>query len=168
MAISPEGSLLAATIQKGTRVVLLDPRTLEPIAYLPSFGGRPLGFLMFDPKGRHLAFGDANVILRDLALVRDELASVGLAEPQIPVIRPGHMDPAEFEKAPGTVRSGFAAFRQGRFAAAVVDLRQAIERLQTLRQSRPGDPLRTRQHGIVRVHGPKVTSVSRDRSHGGD
>ena len=79
MAISPDGSLLAATTQNQTRVALLDSRTLKPIAYLPGVEGGSLNFLVFDPKGKYLAFGDVHVRLWDLAVVRDELAAMGLA-----------------------------------------------------------------------------------------
>jgi serine/threonine protein kinase/WD40 repeat protein len=77
MALSPDGALLAATIQKGTRIVLLDPQTLEPIAHLPELE-RVISSLAFDPKGRHLALGSSKVVLWDLTMVRDELARLGL------------------------------------------------------------------------------------------
>ena len=78
MAISPDGSLLAVTSHH-TRVALLDSRTLTPIAYLPGVEGGGLRFLVFDPKGEHLSFGDVSVRLWDLAVLRDELAAMGLA-----------------------------------------------------------------------------------------
>ena len=58
---------------------MLDSRTLKPIAYLPGVEGGWLNFLVFDPKGKYLAFGDVHVRLWDLAVVRDELAAMGLA-----------------------------------------------------------------------------------------
>jgi len=168
MAISPDGSLVAATTQDDTRVVLLDGRTLEPLAQFPGVEGKRVNFLVFDPRGRYLAFGDANVALWDLDLVRDELASIGLAwdqratsarslekskrevarvNPEAPATKPGNADPAEPQKAWAQVQSGEAAFQQGRFAAAVVELQQASERLQALRKMRPGDPVLARQQG---------------------
>ena len=114
MALSPDGSLLAATTQKGTRVVLLDPRTLEPLAHLPAREGSPFNFLVFHPKGRYLAYGLEYPIVWDLALVRDKLDSlrlawdqraptvaftndtIGIGErswPQVSLIRPNSTDP---------------------------------------------------------------------------
>ncbi len=169
MAISPDGSLVAATTEEDTRVVMLDPRTLEPLAQFPGIEGVRINFLVFDPRGRYLAFGGTNVTLWDLDLVRDELASIGLAwgktsaslgptekskrevarvKPEAPAFRPGNTDPAEHQKAWSQVQSGEAAFQQGLFAAAVVELQQASERLQALRKMRPDDSVLARQHGI--------------------
>jgi serine/threonine protein kinase/WD40 repeat protein len=77
MALSPDGSILAATIQNSTRIVLLDSHTLEPIAHLPELE-RVISSLAFGPKGRHLALGSSKVVLWDLTMVRDELTRLGL------------------------------------------------------------------------------------------
>ena len=79
MAISPDGSLLAVTTRKGARALLLDSETLEPVAMMPGQDSGLLHFLVFDPKGRYFAFGNSDIALWDLALVRDELAPLGLA-----------------------------------------------------------------------------------------
>ena len=77
MALSPDGSLLVAATKKGTRAVLIDPRTLEPLAQLPEVE-RTIEALAFDPKGSRLAVGCSKAVLWDLALVRDELSCLGL------------------------------------------------------------------------------------------
>ena len=77
MALSPDSSLLAATTQKGARAVLIDPRSLEPLAQLPEFEPR-ITSLAFDPKGSRFALSGSKVVLWDLALVRDELSRLGL------------------------------------------------------------------------------------------
>lgn len=79
LAISPDGSLLAATTPDTYRVQLFDARTLEPLAQLPDAGGASIKFLAFGVGGRYLAFGDTKIELWDLGLVRDELVSMGLA-----------------------------------------------------------------------------------------
>jgi hypothetical protein len=78
MAISPDGALLAVASHP-KRVALLDSGTLKPIVYLPGVEGNDLSFLVFDPKGKHLAFGDVHVRLWNLAVLSDELAAMGLA-----------------------------------------------------------------------------------------
>ena len=77
MALSPDGSLLAAATTKGTRAVLLDPGTLEPLAQLPEVE-RSVESLAFDPAGARLAVGCSKAVLWDLTLVRAELSRLGL------------------------------------------------------------------------------------------
>ena len=116
MAISPEGSLLAVTTQNDARVMLLDPRTLEPLAKMPGLDCENACPLGVRPRRQAPCIRRKmrNVMLWDLALVRDVLAAVGLAwdqltpsaataetfgpeveraKPQVPVIRPGNADP---------------------------------------------------------------------------
>jgi serine/threonine protein kinase/WD40 repeat protein len=78
LALSPDGSLLAATTQNGARIALLDPRTLEPLAHLPEFESLSVRSLAFDPKGNRFALAGSKVVLWDIALVRDELARLDL------------------------------------------------------------------------------------------
>ncbi|WP_165224829.1 protein kinase domain-containing protein [Aquisphaera insulae] len=169
LALQPGGRLLATGGGVDRKIILRDAATLEPLATLLGWTGI-IKDLAFDSTGRWLAITGASsdVGLWDLGLIRDELAAVGLAwdqavppvasttglapagertRPPIPVIRPGAVGPAEFEKARGLVQSGVVAYQQGRLADAVVDLQQAGERLQALRRSRPADPLLARLHG---------------------
>jgi WD40 repeat protein/tetratricopeptide (TPR) repeat protein len=169
LALGPDG-LLLATVGKDRRVVLRDPATFKAILTFPDWTG-PLQDVAFDATGRWIAFAgtDSEIGLWDLGLIRDELAAVGLSwdqtaprvvraanfssekEPrnsQVPVKRPGNIDPAEFEKARALVNSGIAAFEQRRYADAAVELEQARERLQTLRRPRPTDTILARLHAI--------------------
>jgi tetratricopeptide (TPR) repeat protein len=169
LALSPDGMLLA-TAGKDRRVMLRDAVTFKALLTFPDWTA-PLQDVAFDAAGRWLAYGgvDSEIGLWDLRLVHDELAAVGLAWDQsasqvaatetlasatrlprspVPIIRPGNIDPAEFEKARGLVNSGVAAFRQGRYADATVDLEQASERLQALRRPWPTDTTLASQHGI--------------------
>jgi WD40 repeat protein/serine/threonine protein kinase/tetratricopeptide (TPR) repeat protein len=169
LALSPDG-LLLATAGIDRRVVLRDPVTFKALLTLPPWTG-PLQDVAFDAAGRWIAFAgaDSEIGLWDLALLRDELAAVGLAWDQsapravsteslaseqerptipVPVIRPGNIDPAEFEKAQSLLNSGVAAFRQGRYAAAATQLQQASERFQTWRRSLPTDAIPARQLGM--------------------
>jgi serine/threonine protein kinase/WD40 repeat protein len=77
MALSPDGTLLVAATLKGTRVVLIDPRSLESLAQLPEVE-RFIGSLGFDPTGRRFAIGSSKAIVWDVARVRAELARLGL------------------------------------------------------------------------------------------
>jgi WD40 repeat protein/tetratricopeptide (TPR) repeat protein len=169
LALSPDG-LLLATAGKDRRVVLRNPVTLQALLTFPNWTA-PLQDVAFDVTGRWIAFAgvDSEIGLWDLGLIREELAAAGLAWDQsaprvastgnlaskkegprssVPVIRPGNIDPAEFEKARGLLNSGVAAFEQGRYADAAVELRQASERFQTLRRPRPTDTILARQYGI--------------------
>jgi tetratricopeptide (TPR) repeat protein len=167
LALSPDG-LLLATVGKDRRVVLRDPATFRAMLTFPDWTG-PLQDVAFDATGRWIAFAgtDSEIGLWDLGLIRDELAAVGLSwdetaprvvrtanlapekqsrKSPVPVIRPGNIDPAEFEKARALVNSGVAAFQQRRYADAAVDLQQARDRLQTLRRPRPTDTTLARLH----------------------
>jgi hypothetical protein len=155
MAISPEGSLVAVTTRNLGRVLLLDSETLEPVATMPGPYSDGPGVLVFDPKGRYFAFGDNDIALWDLALVRDELAPLGLAwgqaaSPATPnSAEAGGVTLAEVErKAKGLLRSGVSASREGRFQDAAVNLQQASEQFGALRTSRPNDPTLVRLHAI--------------------
>jgi WD40 repeat protein len=79
MAISPDGGLLAVgtSTPAGVRSLLVDPRTLEPLARLPEFD-QQLRSLEFSPDGRYLAIAGKLIVLWDLALVRAELTRLDL------------------------------------------------------------------------------------------
>jgi hypothetical protein len=49
-------------------------------------------------------------------------------------------------------RPGLEAFREGRFADAVISLQPASDRFQSLRRSNPNDALLTRLHGVSLVY----------------
>ncbi len=158
MAISPDGSLVAVTTLGRGRALLLDAETLEPVAMMPGQDVGRLNFLVFDPKGRYFAFGVSHISLWDLALVRDELAPLGLAwgraaPPTIPPPDPAEAaereNLAEVEsKARGLFQSGLSAFREGRFQDAAVGLREAAEQFGALRTSFPNDSALVRLHAI--------------------
>jgi hypothetical protein len=116
LALSGDGKLLAAGHAKG-RVILRDAATLEPLLTFPTWIGA-VKDLAFDATGRWLAIAgtDSDVGVWDLSLLREELSAVGLAwdrpapaaasaadraagggrpGPHVPVIRPGHIDPAD-------------------------------------------------------------------------
>jgi hypothetical protein len=79
LAISPDGRILAlgTTTGDGVHSLLVDCRTLEPLARLPELG-KSLFCMEFDHDGRHLAIGGGFIVLWDLALVRFQLARIGL------------------------------------------------------------------------------------------
>ncbi len=170
LALHPGGRLLATGGGTDRRIILRDAETFEPLLTLPTWTGM-VKDLAFDATGRWLAMvgADSDVGLWDLGLVREELAAVGLAwdqppppvvsatdltssggrfRTQVPVIRPGNIDGAEFNKAQGLWLAGLADFEQGRFADAAVALQQASDRFQSLRRSNPNDALLTRLHGM--------------------
>ncbi len=151
------------------RIILRDAATFEPLTTLPTWTGMVKN-LAFDATGRWLAIAgaDSDVGLWDLGLVHEGLAAVGLAwdqpapavasvadaasagerpGPTIPVVRPGKSESAELKEARGRLQSGIAAYREQRFAEALVELQRASEQLRAFRQSRPGDPDLARQHG---------------------
>ena len=126
--------------------------------------------MAFDATSRRLAIvgADPDVELWDLAALSDGLTGVGLSwdrptpatapedgppedraspTPEVVVLRPGNLDPAEYRRADERLSPGSRRFQQGRFADAVVDLQQASERFQALRRSSPGDPDLASQHG---------------------
>ncbi|MGO9917396.1 MAG: protein kinase domain-containing protein [Isosphaeraceae bacterium] len=160
LALHPSGRLLA-TGGSDRRIILRDAATFEPLLSLPTWTGT-VKDLAFDATGRWLAIAgaDSDVGLWDLGLVRDELAALGLAwdqpapavaraadlaavgersQPEVPVIRPGNTDPAEFAKARDLVQSGVTAFEKRRLADAIRDLQQARDRLRPLFRAHPGD-----------------------------
>jgi eukaryotic-like serine/threonine-protein kinase len=138
MAAPPDGRVLAVTATGGPSNLLVDPQTLEPFARLPE-KERKARCLAFDGTGRYVAFGGSQITLWDLTLVRDRLAPLGLAwdaaapdggsgaDPASAGERPDLEAPPEFANVRGSVQSGVAAAEQGRFADAVVVLRQANE-----------------------------------------
>jgi len=77
MAISPDGRLLALTTQDGPHYLLIDARTLQPLARLPEHDKR-LRSILFDADGHYLAMGGAQVALWDLDLVQGKLTQLGL------------------------------------------------------------------------------------------
>jgi WD40 repeat protein len=79
LAVSPDGRILAlgTTTEDGVRSLLVDRRTLGPLARLPELG-KSLLCMEFDHDGRHLAIGGAFIVLWDLVLVRVQLARIGL------------------------------------------------------------------------------------------
>ena len=168
LAWSADGLVLASGGQD-RRVVLRDPETFQPLLTFPPWTG-PLKDMAFDSTGRWLAFAgsDSEIALWDLDRAREELAAVGLAwdqpaprvvssaelastgdrpRPQVPVVKASGPDPAEYQEARRLLSSGVAAFQQGRFADAIVDLQAASERARALRDSRPDDPVLVRLHG---------------------
>jgi eukaryotic-like serine/threonine-protein kinase len=172
LALSPDG-LLLATAGTDRRVVLRDPLKFQSLLTFPRWTGL-LKDVAFDGTGRWLAFAgtDSEIGLWDLKLLRDELAAVGLAwdqpappvaraeilssqaeraRPPIPVIRPGNIDSAEFEQAQGLLNSGTAAFDQGRFADAAIDLDQACQRFQAMRRRLPAEDYLAAAHGMSLV-----------------
>jgi WD40 repeat protein/tetratricopeptide (TPR) repeat protein len=158
LALSPDGRLLATASDH--RVVLRDAMSFETLLAFPLWSGT-VRDLTFDSTGRRLAIvgTGCDVDLWDLAALRDGLAAVGLAwdraapaipasgqrpeaeyhRPAVPVIRPGTVDRAAFERARSLVRSGVAAFESNRLAEAIRDLQQARDQLRTLHQAAPRD-----------------------------
>jgi WD40 repeat protein len=170
LAISPDGRLVATGGNTDRRIILRDPETFEPLLTLPRWTG-VVKDLAFDASGRWLAIAgaDADVGLWDLGLLRDELAAVGLAWDQpaprvdstanpapenarsrapVPVIMSIDNVPAESKEAQRLHHSGFLAFQQGRYADAVVELRQASDSFQALRRTAPANKTLARYHGI--------------------
>ena len=89
LALDPSGRLLATGGATDRRIILRDAETFEPLLTLPAWTGM-VKDLAFDTTGRWLAIAgaDSDVGLWDLGLVRDELATVGLAwdRPAPPVV----------------------------------------------------------------------------------
>jgi eukaryotic-like serine/threonine-protein kinase len=79
LTISPDGGILAmgTTTEVGARGMLIERRTLEPIARLPDLD-KSLYCIEFDHDGRHLAMGGRSIVLWDFALIRAQLAGLGL------------------------------------------------------------------------------------------
>ena len=161
LALSPDGRLLA-TGGGDRRVVLRDALTFEAMLTFPPGPVPPATSPSTPPAAGSRSPGPTRTsMLWDLAMVHGELAALGLAwdeaappsvsstdlasvgerpRPQVPVIRPGTIDPAEVAKGQSLLNSGIAAFRKGSVAAAVVDLQKASEQFQALRLSLPIDP----------------------------
>jgi WD40 repeat protein len=170
LALAPGGRLLA-TGGSDRRIILRDAETFEPLVTFPPWTGA-VKDLAFDATGRWLALAgaDSDVGLWDLDLLHKELAPLGLAwdqpapavlsaaelaaaserpRQQVLIIRPGNIDPSELERARRLVQSGVAAFREGRFAAATEELREASRQWELLRQPRPRDPVLAREHALA-------------------
>jgi len=112
-ALALRGRLLA-TAGADRRVILRDARTLRPLVALPDREGSA-SQLCFDREGSRLAIGgvEDDVTLWDLALVRRDLAAIGLdweppaagptapAPPPIPPapVRPPHAEPSTVDRA---------------------------------------------------------------------
>jgi hypothetical protein len=150
--------------------VLRDPLSFEPLLSFPEWNGS-VRDMAFDASSRRLAIvgSDPDVELWDLAALSDGLTGVGLpwdrpspaavstagasegrpsSTPEVVVIHPGDMDPAEFDEAGRLMQSGFGAYQSGRLADAVRDLRQARDRLRPLLRANPGDRHMASQLGL--------------------
>ena len=128
VALAIRGRLLA-TAGADRRVVLRDARTLRPLVELPGREG-PAAQLAFDRACDRLAIGgvEDDVTLWDLALVRRDLAALGLdwdapaagppAPPPPPIppapVRPPHPEPSSVDRAWGHMSVGESRRAQDR------------------------------------------------------
>jgi hypothetical protein len=161
---------LLATGGVDHHVVLRDPLSFVPLWSFPEWIGN-VRDMAFDVSSRRLAIvgSDPDVELWDLAALSDGLTGVGLpwdrpdsaavstagasggrpwSTPEVVVIHPGDMDPAGFDAAGRLLHSGFGAYRSGRLADALRDLRQARDRLRPLLRANPGDRHLASQLGL--------------------
>ena len=115
MAIRPNGGLLA-TAGQDRRVVLRDPRTLQPAAELAA-DARLVRAIAFHPDGTSIAFGGSSepVVLWDLGLVGDELAQLGLDSTVLAGgPRPGSPATTQSEPVPAPAASRFLERKEAR------------------------------------------------------
>ncbi len=166
LALSPDGSLLA-TGAEDRRIVLRDPRSLEPLLTFPEWLG-VVKSLAFDRSGRRLAIAGvaSDIAVWDLGLVREGLAATGLAwdraagtiaasadlpEATIPILRPGNVDRAALDAANRLVDSGYQALKQGRMDEAIRDLTLGRDRLAPMHRAAPVDRLIAGSFGVSHV-----------------
>ena len=142
-------------------VVLRDPMSFEPLLEFPEWIGM-VRDMAFDASSRRLAIvgADPDVELWDLAALSDGLTGVGLSWeqaspaavstagasegrpssiPEVVLIHPRDMNPAELDEAERLMQSGIGAFQSGRLADAIRHLQQTRDQLRPLLWANPGD-----------------------------
>ena len=133
-SFSPDGSRIV-TASFDSKAKIWDATTGIEVLTLKGHSAK-LGWASWSPDGSYIMTASA-----------DNTAKIWDARP-LPSGRPNPLDLDEYKMVKDRMQAGVAAFQQGRFEAARVDLHQASEGLQAFRASRPDNPQMAREHGI--------------------